>query len=254
MLQGGDAGEAEGGQHHRPLSQVPQGEEGGVAGRHDPGAAQADDGEEVPDPGGDRHLLRAGDAVDHPLAQGEDGEDEHQEAGAEHGPEPHLPGQAQGAHGDGREVGVEPHPRGQGDRIVGVEPHDRAPEGGGETGSHQHRPGVHAGAGQHPGVHEDDVGDGEEGGAPCQHLGAHARAPLLQPETARQPGHHSQGPGPGRRTIPAIVPLVAATARGPRCRTRIRLRRVQEGAARAETSTRKSSFARPPTTSSVAGG
>ena len=173
MFQHGDANESRGGEHHRPVRQIAQCDQGGFAPHHDSGVAKPDDDQEEPDARSDRQLLRAGNGVHHPLPHRQHGQDEHQDAGAEDGAQRGLPGKPQRAHRDSGEVGVQSHPRRQRDRVVGVESHDRRPERCREAGRHQHGTGIHPRLPQHQRIHENDVRHRQEGGAAGQHLRPH---------------------------------------------------------------------------------
>ncbi len=72
---------------------------------------------------GDAHGAR--DALHDDPSQAREGDDQEAHAGNETPPERRLPRVAHLKHDDVGEVGVEPHPRRQGDRIVGDERHHR---------------------------------------------------------------------------------------------------------------------------------
>ena len=141
--------------------------------RDDAGVLERDQRQEQADAGGDRHLERLGDGVDDPFADRQHADDEEDDAGDEHAAQRHLPAVAHAAHHAEGEVGVQPHARRQGDRIVGEEGHQEAADGGGHAGRHEHRAERHLGGRQDRRIDEDDVGHRQEGRDPGHDLRPH---------------------------------------------------------------------------------
>ncbi|MNE61102.1 hypothetical protein D3C80_1562910 [compost metagenome] len=112
-----------------------------------------------------------GNAVEQPFAHPRQCQQHEQHPRDEHCAKRRLPGVAHGAdHGIGKE-GIEPHARRQANRPVGIQAHQQAAQSGGDTGGDECRAVIDAGIGHDVGVDEDDVGHGDKGGQPGDHLG-----------------------------------------------------------------------------------
>ncbi|MNZ56928.1 hypothetical protein D3C78_748880 [compost metagenome] len=136
-----------------------------------PGGFKTDQSEEQSDAG--THGMPQADrnAVEQPFAHPRQGQQHEQHPGDEHRAQRGFPGVAHGPdHGVGKE-GVEPHARRQAYWPVGVQAHQQAAKGGGDAGGDERRAVIDAGIGHDVGVDENDVGHGDEGGQPGDHLG-----------------------------------------------------------------------------------
>jgi hypothetical protein len=93
-----------------------------------PGFLQCDDAQEKADAGADGHLQRSRNGVDDPFPYRQDREDQEDHAGDEDGAECRLPRVTQPLDDPEGEVGVEPHARGERNRVVRDQPHHRRSE------------------------------------------------------------------------------------------------------------------------------
>jgi hypothetical protein len=157
-------------------------DQGRLAGHHDAGVLQRDQGQEHAQADRDRHPQRARDAVHDHGAQAEDGHQDEQAAGQEHRAQRRLPRHLHAQHHGIGEIGVQAHPRGHRDRVVRVQTHHRAAERRHQAGGHEHGFLGHAGVAEDGGVHEDDVGHRQEGGQAGQHFGAGVAAAFAELE------------------------------------------------------------------------
>jgi hypothetical protein len=137
---------------------------------------QSDQSKKEPDARGDAELQIHGEGIDQPGAQGRERQREEEHAGDEDESQRKLPIALKLGHHGKSEIRVEPHARGERDRIVGVKPHDDGARRRGEAGGDEHRANVHAGLLQDRRIDEHDVGHGEEGREPSTELGRDARA------------------------------------------------------------------------------
>ena len=171
--------------------------DGARLGDDDAGVHQADEGDEQADAARHGGKQRARHRVHDELPHAEHGQDQERGAGEKHAAERRLPRQPHALDHREGEVGVESHARRHRQRIVRDEAHQDAAESRGEAGGRGHRRHRHAGLAQDHRIDHDDVGHGEEGGQPGEHLGAHRRAVGLEREKAVQ--HTAQtGSSPGR--------------------------------------------------------
>jgi hypothetical protein len=87
---------------------------------HDAGTLQRDDAEEQTDAGRHCELEILRDRFDDVFAQARGGDDQRQHAGEKHEGECLLPAVFVSQHEGEGEEGIEPHPRRQRDRVIGV--------------------------------------------------------------------------------------------------------------------------------------
>ncbi len=211
-----DQEEAEDRQQRLWLAQVAHADHGRRVVDDDAGALQGDQREEQADPRGDGRAQLQRDAVDDPLADLEDRQQEEQARGQEYRAEGHLPGVAHAQHHGVGEESVQAHARRQGDRVVGDQAHHRRAEGRRQAGGDEDRALVHAGFAEDARVDEEDVGHRQEGGETGQHLGAHVGVVRLELEQLFQhvnPLVYRSWPGVSRASAVGITRLSATTAK-----------------------------------------
>ncbi len=191
-FQADDQEEAEDRQQRLRLAEVAHADQGRRVVDDDAGALQGDQREEQADARGDGRAQFQWDAVDDPLADSEDRQQEEQARGDKYRAERDLPGVAHAQHHGVGEEGVEAHAWRQGDRVVGDQAHHRRTDGRRQAGGDEDRALVHAGFAEDARVDEEDVGHGQEGGDTGQDLGTHVGAVRLELEQLFQHGRFSR--------------------------------------------------------------
>ena len=93
-----------------------------------------------------------------------------------------LPRVFVGEHDREGEERVQPHARGEPDRVIGVKPHDQGAGRCRKAGGDEDRALVHAGIAEDGRVDEHDVDHRQEGGGASDEFGADVGAVLAKPE------------------------------------------------------------------------
>ncbi|MNF84530.1 hypothetical protein D3C84_668980 [compost metagenome] len=154
------------------MLEVAQAHQGRLVIDDDTGVVQGDQRQEQADTGSNGRTQWQRNAVDDPLTDTKDRQQEEQHRRNEYRTQGHLPGVAHVQdHGVGEE-GVQAHARCEGDRVVGDQAHGRGADGGCQAGRDKHRALVHAGLAENARVDEQDIGHGQEGGHARENFGA----------------------------------------------------------------------------------
>ena len=152
--------EAEAGGLHFPVGEIAQADESSRVCDYELGIAQADESDEHSDARGGRVFQAIGHAVDNLFADAGDSQNQEEHSGKENHRQRRRPRNVH-VEADGiGEVGVQRHPRGEGDGIVGVEAHHQRGSGRGDASGEYDAFGRHSRLRQNLRVHDDDVGHG----------------------------------------------------------------------------------------------
>ena len=196
-LQQRDEEEAEDGKSRLRRAQVAERYGCGGAGDDDAGVAESDESNKEADASANSGVEFVGNGCDETLTDAGEGQDKKDNSGEKDGTQSGLPGDVHAFdHGVG-EVGIQPHTRSEGQRVVGKRSHKNAAKGRTETGSGGDGGEWHSGLTEDVRIDEDDVSHRDERREACENLSAPVGGVVGEAEVvleASADGHQVRAP------------------------------------------------------------
>ncbi|CKK77431.1 Uncharacterised protein [Neisseria meningitidis] len=162
------------------LMNIAQADQGCRIGNDNACAFQGNQCQKQTDTGSNRHFQTHRQCVDQHFPDFKKAEQDENQTGDEHRTQRNLPRHAHTLNDGKGEIGIQPHPRCECNRIVADKTHNKTADGRRDTGSDEYRPHIHAGLAQNQRVDDNDVAHRQKSCQTRHQLGTHRRTVCLQ--------------------------------------------------------------------------